>query len=82
MKQCFKIAIYSIIKTWRFQNNRFIKTYYRLLWGKDNVLRLWNRKNSAVRKWRSRAWSIDPKVTNLTIITAAAANFERLEILA
>lgn len=32
------------------------------------MLRLWNTKGNAVRKWRSRAWSIDPKVTNLTII--------------
>lgn len=32
------------------------------------MLRLWNRKGDAVKKWRARAWSIDPKVTNLTII--------------
>jgi hypothetical protein len=32
------------------------------------MLRLWNRKRDGVKKWRSRAWSIDPKVTNLTII--------------
>jgi hypothetical protein len=30
--------------------------------------RFWNRKGKAVKKWRSRAWSIDPKETNLTII--------------
>jgi activator of HSP90 ATPase len=33
------------------------------------VLRLWNRKGKAVKKWRSRAWSIDPNKTNLTIVT-------------
>ena len=32
------------------------------------MLRLRNRKRDGVKKWRSRAWSIDPKVTNLTII--------------
>jgi hypothetical protein len=32
------------------------------------MLRFWKRKGEAVRKWRSRAWSIDPKVTHLTII--------------
>ncbi len=32
------------------------------------MLRIWSRKGKAVRKWRSRAWSIDPKKTKLTII--------------
>ena len=36
--------------------------------------RFWKRKGVAVRKWRSRAWSIDPKVTNLTIIKVEASN--------
>jgi hypothetical protein len=36
--------------------------------GKDTVLRLRKRKGKAVRNWRSRAWSIDPKKTNLIII--------------
>jgi hypothetical protein len=36
------------------------------------MLRLWNRKGVAIRKWRARAWTIDPKVTNLTIINTAS----------
>jgi len=32
------------------------------------MLRLFKRKGKAVKKWRSKAWSIDPKKTNLTII--------------
>jgi len=32
------------------------------------MLRLWNRKGKAVKNWRSKAWSIDPKQTTLTII--------------
>jgi hypothetical protein len=36
------------------------------------MLQLWKRKSIAVKKWRSRAWSIDPKVTNLTIIKTEA----------
>ncbi len=43
------------------------------------MLRFWNRKGKAVKNWRSRAWSIDPKVTNLTIInTEAEKNSECL----
>ena len=30
-------------------------------------MRIWNNKGTAVKKWRSRAWSIDPKKTKLTI---------------
>ena len=42
--------------------------------------RFWKRKGVAVRKWRSRAWSIDPKVTNLTIIkTEAEKTIESLD---
>jgi hypothetical protein len=44
------------------------------------MLRLWNRKGNAVKKWRSRAWSIDPKVTNLTIIKSEATEPENLEL--
>ncbi|MCW4047220.1 MAG: hypothetical protein NWE99_06625 [Candidatus Bathyarchaeota archaeon] len=33
------------------------------------MLKLFTRKSRAVKKWRSRAWSIDPKKTNLTIIS-------------
>jgi methyl coenzyme M reductase subunit C-like uncharacterized protein (methanogenesis marker protein 7) len=44
------------------------------------MLRLWNRKNNAVRNWRSKAWSIDPKVTNLTMIkTEVEKKIERLD---
>lgn len=32
------------------------------------MLRLWSRKGKAVKAWRSRAWVIDPKKTNLTIV--------------
>jgi hypothetical protein len=31
-------------------------------------MRFWGGKDKAVKKWRSRAWSIDPKKTRLTII--------------
>ena len=29
-------------------------------------MKLFHRKSKAVKKWRSRAWSIDPNKTNLT----------------
>ena len=32
--------------------------------------KFWKRKGKAVKKWRSRAWSIDPSKTNLIIIKA------------
>ncbi len=35
---------------------------------KVEVLKLLNRKSKTVKKWRSRAWSIDPNKTNLTIV--------------
>jgi hypothetical protein len=38
----------------------------------ERMLRLWKHKGNAIKNWRSRAWSIDPKVTNLTIIKADA----------
>lgn len=31
-------------------------------------MKLFSRKSKAVKKWRSRAWSIDPNKTNLTIV--------------
>jgi hypothetical protein len=37
---------------------------------KEKMLRFWNRKGKAIKNWRSRAWSIDPNKTNLTIIRA------------
>jgi len=44
------------------------------------MLRLWNKTGITVKNWRSRAWSIDPKVTNLIIIkTEPAKNIERLD---
>ena len=43
-------------------------------------MKLFHRKNKAVKNWRSRAWSIDPKVTNLTIIKTEAANLELLDL--
>jgi argininosuccinate synthase len=46
---------------------------------REKMLRLWNRKGVAVRKWRSRAWSIDPKVTNLTIIKTEADKLESID---
>ena len=30
--------------------------------------KFWKRRNKAVKNWRSRAWSIDLRVTKLTII--------------
>jgi len=48
-------------------------------------MRIWNKNGTAVRKWRSRAWSIDPKKTKLTIIKAQTPisfdSEENLEIL-
>jgi hypothetical protein len=38
------------------------------------VLRIWKRKDVAIKNWRSRAWSIDPKKTNLTIIKVEASD--------
>ncbi len=32
------------------------------------MLKLFNRRGKAVKKWRLRAWTIDPKKTNLTIV--------------
>jgi hypothetical protein len=43
---------------------------------KEKMFRIWNKKDTAVKKWRSRAWSIDPKVTNLTIIKSDNTNPE------
>ena len=69
----------------KFRNNGFIKTAYNFfLEEKDKVLRIWNRKGKAVRKWRSRAWNIDPKKTKITIIKVETSNIdnsvENLEI--
>jgi hypothetical protein len=32
------------------------------------VLKFWKRKDEAVKNWRSRAWSIDPNKTKITIL--------------
>ena len=37
---------------------------------KAEMLSLFKKKNRAIKKWRSRAWSIDPKKTRLTILKA------------
>jgi hypothetical protein len=42
------------------------------------LLNFWNRKGVAVKKWRSRAWSIDPRVTNL-IIKTEAPNIQNID---
>jgi len=55
-----------------FQNNHFIKIHLDSFRGKATVRRLWNRKGQPVKKWRSRAWSIDPKKTKITIIKEAS----------
>jgi hypothetical protein len=38
----------------------------------NELLKLFNRRGQAVKKWRSRAWSIDPKKTNLVIVVNEA----------
>jgi hypothetical protein len=43
------------------------------------LLNFWNRKGVAVKKWRSRAWSIDPRVTRLSIIKTEASNMENID---
>lgn len=46
---------------------------------KNKLLRFRSRKGKAVKNWRSKAWSIDPKVTNLTIIKDEAVKLEILD---
>ena len=72
LKAYFCIEIYPAKQACYFQNNRFIKTPVDPFRGKGTVRRLWNRKGQAVKKWRSRAWSIDPKKTKITIIKNAS----------
>lgn len=43
------------------------------------MFNFWNRKGVAVKKWRSRAWSIDPKVTRLLIIKTEAPNMDNID---
>jgi hypothetical protein len=66
------MGIYRAEQEVLFQNNHFIKTHLDSFRGKATVRRLWNRKGQAVKKWRSRAWSIDPKKTKITIIKEAS----------
>jgi len=40
--------------------------------GKDKVKRLWSRKGNSIKKWRSKAWSIDLHKTKLTIVVKNA----------
>jgi hypothetical protein len=65
-------------KVCMFQNNRFIKKRH-TIFEEERNMRLFRRKSRAVKKWRSRAWSIDPKKTKLTIIKAEALNLENPE---
>ena len=41
--------------------------------------RFWNRKGLVVKKWRSRVWSIDPRVTNLTIVKTEAPGIKNVD---
>ena len=63
-----------------FENNGFNKTYYNLFEEKEKLPNFWNKKGVAVKKWRSRAWSIDPKVTKLSIIKTEAPNMENIDV--
>lgn len=35
--------------------------------------RIWNTKDQGAKKWRSKAWLIDPKVTKITIIKSSSS---------
>ena len=35
--------------------------------------RFWNKKSQAAKKWRSKAWRIDPKETRITIIKGGSS---------
>jgi hypothetical protein len=80
LKQYFVIVIYPIRRACTFQNNRLIKTRITSLRGEDTVIRLWKRKGKAVKKWRSRAWSIDPKKTKITIIKVETSNIDLMDL--
>jgi hypothetical protein len=80
LKQYFVIVIYLIRRACTFQNNRLIKTRIASLRGEDTVVRLWKRKGKAVKKWRSRAWSIDPKKTKITIIKVETSDTELMDL--
>jgi hypothetical protein len=78
LKLYFGVVIYPMKKVCMFQNNRFIKKRH-TIFEEERNMRLFRRKSRAVKKWRSRAWSIDPKKTKLTIIKAEALNLENPE---
>jgi len=80
LKQYFIIVICPIRRTCTFQNNHLIKSRITSSRGKDTVIRLWKRKGKAVKKWRSRAWSIDPKKTKITIIKVETSNTELMDL--
>ncbi|MCW4053539.1 MAG: hypothetical protein NWE84_01280 [Candidatus Bathyarchaeota archaeon] len=42
------------------------------------MLRFWSKKGKAVKKWRSRAWSIDPNKTNLTIVVKKEKGYQHV----
>jgi hypothetical protein len=44
------------------------------------MLRLFNRKKQAVKKRRSRTWTIDPKKTNLNIIVKKAKTAQHVPL--
>jgi hypothetical protein len=43
------------------------------------MLNFRKRKDIAVKKWRSRAWSINPRVTKLSIIKTEAPKVENID---
>jgi hypothetical protein len=57
-KYCFKIMLSNLFQ----QRKERLHTKF------------FHRKSKAVKNWRSRAWSIDPKVTKLTIIESEESN--------
>lgn len=78
--QYFIIVIYPILLEGGIQNKRFIKTRIASLQGEDTVIRFWKRKGNAIKKWRSRAWSIDPKKTKITIIKVEMSNIDLMDL--
>jgi hypothetical protein len=80
LKQYFVIVIYPIRRACTFQNNHLIKLSIAFLRGEYTVIRLWKRKGNTVKKWRSRAWSIDPKKTKITIIKVETSNIDLTDL--
>jgi len=63
----FCSTIYRKKRASSVQNNHFIKTGH-TVHGEKSIIRLFGRKGKAVKNWRSRAWMIDPKKTNIIIV--------------